>query len=96
MSASGFLTDLGKAELEDVKHYPSLDKYYDSMVGNICIPLSDFLNTPSVRFEAFSLLGSKNLVTFDACWVMTQGLIGDEDGELIPGVIITAVVDLLS
>ena len=89
------LTALGKACIQDVEECPALEEYYDFMTGNICIPLHEFLSKPHVKDEVFSLLGSKSLVTFDACWAMTRGLIGDEEGELIPGVIITSAVELL-
>ena len=93
--SSSKLTALGKACTQDVEKCPALREYYDVMTGNICIPLDEFLSKPHVKDEAFSLLGSKNLVTFDACWAMTRDLIGDENGELISGVIITSAVDLL-
>ena len=95
MRGKEYLTALGKACVEDVKRYPTLDEYYDPMSSLICIPLSVYLNTPKIQRDTFSLIGSKNLVGLDACWAMTRGLIGDKDGELIPGVIITSAVDLL-
>lgn len=89
MSGRAYLTDLGRACERDVKKHPLLLKYYDPYASNICIPLSDFVNDIHIRQEAFSLLGSKTLTTFNACWAMMRDLIGDENGEMISGVVIT-------
>ena len=89
------LKELGKLEVEDINKYHKLKEYYDSYTGNVCIPLPEFLNNSLIRKEAFSLLGSKSLVSYNACWTMTRALIGDEDGELIPGVVIRTAIDFL-
>ena len=95
MRSKEYLTALRKACVEDVKRYQTLDEYYDPMSSLIRIHLEVYLNTPKIQKDTFSLIGSKSLVAFDACWAMTRGLIWDENGEPIPGVIITSAVDLL-
>lgn len=93
---SRYLTDFGVAIEKNAERHLFLLDYYDTFTGNICIPLEVFLSDDDIRKDAFSLLESENLVNFDANWCLTRSLIGDEDGELIEGVVLTAIQNIFA
>lgn len=90
------IKEINTAERKDIKRFPLLLEYYDIYTGKICIPLDTFVSNSNIQKECFDLLGSKNLIKFDACWAMTRALIGNEDGDLIEGVVIQRAEEWLS
>lgn len=88
------LTKFGKECNRIVSQHSNLVKYWDYMSGNICIPEKVFLEDDAVRNEAFKLLGNQELsAEYDKIWCLFRKLIGDENGELIDGVVLTTVND---
>lgn len=88
------LTKFGKDCNAIVHRYPNIVKYWDYMSGAICIPEAVFIREDNVRKEVFELLSNQELsAEYNEIWCMTRKLIGDDNGELIDGVVLTTVED---
>ena len=83
-------TDLGMEMNTEVMKRKSLRKYYDEMVGLICIPEGDI--TDEVRNDIFSLLADRGLSRFDMNWCLERNKVLCEDMETgVDGVVLRAI-----
>lgn len=67
------------------KQYPSLLKYYDDYMGNICIPDSVWQNDETIRRAVFSIIAEE--VKYDSKlsrYVLYRSVMPDEKGNPIP------------
>lgn len=83
-------TDLGMEMNIEVMKRESLRKYYDEMVGLVCIPESDI--TDEVKNDIFSLLADRGLSRFDMNWCLERNKVVCEDVEMeVDGVVLRAI-----
>lgn len=83
-------TDLGMEMYIEVMERKSLRKYYDEMVGLVCIPEGDIAD--EVRNDILSLLADRGLSRFDMNWCLERSKVVCEDMETeVDGVVLRAI-----